>query len=86
MKNRLKMGGGEKQVVLLFRWQELWKCFVRVLSAGTYWKKGHKLWIEIPKYFGDKSPTKLRIYFRGNTNLYQVCCDLYRPFYIYTCH
>ena len=38
------------------------------------------------KYFGNKAPTKLRRDVRGNTDLYKICCDLYRPFYIYACH
>ena len=72
MKNCLKLGGGEKQVVLPFRWQELWKCIVRVLSVVTYWKKGHKLWSEPPKYYDNMASTKLQRYFCGNTDLYKV--------------
>ena len=86
MKNCVTMGGGRKCIARTFRRQEFWKCIVCVLLSVTYGKKRHKVWSELPKYFGEKAPTKLQRYVGGNTNLYKLCCDLYRPFYIYACH
>ena len=75
------MGGGG--VVCPFRRKEFWKCIGFVLSAVAYGNKVQKLWSEIPKYFGNKAPTKLQRDVRGNTNLYKACCDHHRHFYIY---
>ena len=86
MKNRFKMGGGGKGVVRHFRSQEFWKYIGCIISEVTYRKKGHKRWSEIRKYFGKKAPTKLQRGVCGNTDLYKVCCDIYRHFYIYACH
>ena len=86
MKNRVTVGGGGKRIVRLFRRQEFRKCIGCVLSAITYGKKRHKIWSELPKYSRKMAPTKLRRDVRGNTNLYKVCCDIYRTFYIYACH
>ena len=86
MKNRLMMGRVGKCIVCPFRKKELCKCIGYVLSKFSYGKKGHKLWSEIPKDFGNKPPTEIQIYVCGNTNLYKVCCDLYRTFYIYDFH
>ena len=58
--NRVKMNGGGKGLVLPFKRQEFWKCIGCVLSAVTYGKKGHKLWSEIPKYFGKMENPKLQ--------------------------
>ena len=60
----MKVGGGER-IVRPFRSQELGKCIGCVLSAVTYGKNVHKLWSEIPKYFGKKAPNKLQIDFVG---------------------
>ena len=86
MKNCLMMSEENKRLVLPFRRQEFWKCIGYVLSSVTCGKKGHNIWSEIPKYFGNKTPTKPQKYVCGNTDLYKVCCDFYRPFYIYDCH
>ena len=86
MKNCITMGGVGKRIVCPFRRQEFWKCIDCFLSAATYGKELHKLWIEIPKYFVKNPPTKLHIDVFGNTNLYRVCCDIYCPFYIYAFH
>ena len=80
------MGGGREWLVSPFRRQELWKCIGWVLSEVTHGNRGHTIWSEIPKYFGNKAPTKLQRYVFGKTNLYKVCCDLYRTFYIHVCH
>ena len=71
MKNRLTMSGGGKRIVCPFRRQEFWKFIDYVLLTVAYGKKGNNLWSEIPKYFGNKAPTTLQIYVRGNTNLYK---------------
>ena len=86
MKNRFTSNGGGKRLVRPFKRQEFWKCISCVLLAVTYGKKGHNLLSEIPKYFGNNAPNKLQRNFRGNTNFYKVCCDIYRRFYIYACH
>ena len=86
IKNFVAMDGGGKWLVLTFKRQELWKCIGCILSKVTYEKKGQKLWSEIPKSFSYKAPPKLRIYVCGNTDLYKVCCDHYRHFYIYAYH
>ena len=80
MRNYLTKTGGGKELVSPFRSQEFCKCTGCIVLEETYGKKGHKLWSEIPKTFGNKAPTKLQRYFRGSINLYQVCCDLYCPF------
>ena len=72
MKNSLKIAGVCKRLVRLFRSQEFWECIGCVVLAVTYGKKGHNLWIEVSKSFGNKSPTKLQIDVYGNTNLYKV--------------
>ena len=71
MKNRFTMNVGGKRLVRLFKNQEFWKYIGCVISAVTYEKKGHKIWSEIPKDFCSITPTKLRRYFIGNTNLYK---------------
>ena len=86
MKNRLMMGGGGGYIVYSFRKKYLWGFISFVISEVTYGKKGQRLWVEIPKYFGNKAPTKLQRDFRGNTDLYKVCCYNYCPFYIDACH
>ena len=86
IRNRFTMNGGGKWLVRTFKRQEFWKCIGCILLEVTYGKKGHKLWSEIPKSFGRITPTKLRGDFGGNTNLYQLCCDIYCPFYIYAYH
>ena len=79
MKDCLTMGGGGKWIVRPFRRQDIRKCIGCVLLEVTYGNKGHKLWSEIPKSFGDKAPNKLQIYVCSHTNLYKVCCDIYHP-------
>ena len=59
-KNRLTMGGGGKLIVCPFRRHKLWKFIVCVLLEVIYGENGHKLWSEIPKYYGNKEPTKPR--------------------------
>ena len=86
MNNHLTIVGGGKQIVCPFRIKELWECVGWIILAVTYGKKGHKLWSSAPKYFGINAPTKLQKYCLGNTNLYKLCCDIYRNFYIYACH
>ena len=86
MKNRVTMNGGWKLLVRPFKGQELWKCIGCILSEVTYGKKGHKLWSEVPKYFGKYENPKLQRDVRGNTDLYKVCCAHYCHFYIYACH
>ena len=48
--NCIMMDGGGKRLVSHFKSQEFWKCIGCIILAVTYGKKGHKLWIEIPKY------------------------------------
>ena len=79
------MGGG-KRIVRIFRRQEFCKCIGCVISVVDYGKRGHKLWSEIPKFVGNKAPIKLKIDVCGDTDLYKVCRDLYRNFYIYDFH
>ena len=86
MKNLVTMDGGGKLVFCPFRRQELWKCIGCVLLTSTFRKKGHKLWNELPTFFGNTAPTKTQRDVCGNTDLYKVCGDFYCPFYIYTCH
>ena len=86
MKNCVMVGGGGTQIVSPFRRQELWKCIGFFLSAVSYRKKGHKLWIEMPKKSGNMEPIKLQRDVRGKTDSYKVCCDLYLTSYIYPCH
>ena len=45
MKNRLMMSGRKKRLVITFTRQEFWKCIGLILSAVTYEKKGHNIWI-----------------------------------------
>ena len=71
MKNRFTMDGGGKRLVCPFRRQEFWKCIGYILFSVTCGKKLHKLRSEIPKYFGNKAPTKPRRYVLGNTDLYK---------------
>ena len=73
MKNRFTSNGGGKRLVRPFKRQELWKCIGCILSAVTYGKKLHKLWSDIPKYFGEMNNLKLQIDVCGNTNLFKVC-------------
>ena len=86
MKDLVTMNEGGKRVVCLFKMQEFWKCFGFILLAVTYGKKGHKLWSEIAKYFGNMENPNLRRDVYGNTNLFKVCCAYYRHFYICACH
>ena len=86
MKNRFAVDGGGKRVVRPFNRKEFWKFIGCILSEVTYVKKGHKLWREIPKYYGKMAPTKLQIDVCGNTDLYKVCCAHYCHFYIYAFH
>ena len=86
IKNHYKMNEGGKRSVRPFNRQEFWKCIGCILSEVTYEKKVHKLWSEIPKYFGRMATTKLSRDVRGNTDLYKVCCAHYRHFYIYAFH
>ena len=80
------MSRGKKWLVRPFTRKEFYKCIGCILSEVTYVKKGHKLWSEIPKYFGKKPPTKFQIYVRGNTDMHKVCCDLYHNYYCYDFH
>ena len=86
MKNRVTLNGGGKRQVKKFKMQEFWKLIGCISSAVTYWKKGRKLWIEIPKGFGKYENLTIRIDVRGTTNLYKVCCAHYCHLYIYACH
>ena len=86
MKNRFTVGGGGKQVVHRFNRQEFWICIGCILSAVNYGKKGHNIWIAIPKASCGMAPTKLRIYVCVKTDLYRVCCAHYCNFYIYAFH
>ena len=52
MKTRVTTNGGGKRQVKNVKRQEFWKCIGFILSVFTYGKKGHKLWSEVPKYFG----------------------------------
>ena len=60
MKNRVTTNGGGKRLVSPFKRQELWKCIGCILSSVTYGKKVHKLWSEVPKYFGKYENPKLQ--------------------------
>ena len=71
MNNCVTVGGGGKQIVHPFRRQEFCKCVGCLLSAVTYWRKGHKLWSELPKYSDKMASTKIRRDVCGNTNLYK---------------
>ena len=84
--NCLTMTGGKRRLVRTFRRKELWKCIGCVILEFIYWKKGHKIWSEIPICFGIKAPTKLQKDVCRNTNLYKVCCYIYHTFYIYACN
>ena len=86
MKNLVTMNGGWERLVFRFKRQEFWKYISCIILAVTYGKKGKNICIEIPKYFGNVKKPKLRRDVIGNTNLYKVCCDIYRNFYIYACH
>ena len=86
MKNCFTIDRGGKRLVRPLKRQELWRFIGCILSSVTYGKKGNKLWSEIPKYFGNKAPTKLQRDVSGKTDLYKVCCDHYCPFYIYAFH
>ena len=86
MKNCLVMSGGGKLIVCPFRRQEFWKCIGCILLEVNYGKKVHNILSEIPKSFGNKASTKLRRYVCGNTDLYKVCCDIYRHFLTYDFH
>ena len=77
MNDLLTMAGGKKRLVRHFRRQDLWKFSSCVLPTVTYEKKGQHIWSEISKPFGNKAPAKFQIDLCGNTDLYQVCCDLY---------
>ena len=59
LKNCFTMYGGWRRLVCPFRRQQFSKCIGCVLSAFTYWKKGHKLWIETQKAYFMMSPTEL---------------------------
>ena len=52
--NLLTMGGGGKLIVCPFRRQEFCKCGGCIILAVKYGRKGHKLWSEITKYFGNR--------------------------------
>ena len=80
MNNRVTMNGVGKRLVRPFKRQEFWKCVGYIIQAVTYGKKGHKVWSEVPKSFGKYENPKLRRYFRGNTDLYKLCCAHYRHF------
>ena len=86
VRNHFTVNGGGKRLVRPFNRQELYKFIVCILSAVTYGKKGHKIWIEIPKYSCRMAPLKLQRDIRVNTNLYKVCCSHYCHFHIYACH
>ena len=60
LKNCVTTNEGGKQLVHPFKRQNFWKCIGCILSAVTYGKKGHKLWREVPKYFGKYKNPKLR--------------------------
>ena len=80
MKNCLDMSGVKKRLVVPFISQELCKYIGWILSEVAYIKKGHKIWSETPKYFGDKPQTKLQNYFCGHTYVNMLCCDIYFPY------
>ena len=86
MKNRFMMDRRGKRSVRSFKSQGFCKFVGQVLSAIDYGKKGHKLWSEITKASCRMAPTKLQRDVRGSTDLYKVCFDHYRHFYIYACH
>ena len=88
MKNRLIVSGLKKRLRLVspFRRQEFWECIGCILSAVTYRKKLHKICSEIPKTVGQKPQNKLHRDVCGNTYIHKLCCDIYRPFYIYYLH
>ena len=83
MKNLFTMDGGGKRLVCPFKSQELWKCIGRVILGVNYGNKGHKMWSEMTKSSCRMETTKLRRDVRRNTDLYKVCCDHYRHFYIH---
>ena len=86
MNNRFTMDGGVKRLVCTLKRQEFYIFVDCVISAVTYENKGHKLWSEIPKASCRMVHPKIQRDVSGNTNLYKVCCDHYRQFYIYACH
>ena len=86
MKNLFTSNGGGKRLVRPFKRKEFWKFIGCIISAVTYGKKGHKLRSEVTKCFGKHENPKLRRDVCGTTNLYKVCCDHYRNFYIYAYH
>ena len=58
--NRLTMDGGNKELARTFRRRDFWKYIGFVLSEVNYRKKRHNIWSKVPKYFGNKAPTKLQ--------------------------
>ena len=77
VKNNIIMSGIKKRLVIPFKRQNFWKFIGCIQLEGTYRKKGHKLWSEVPNVFGKKTPTKLQKYAHRNTDLNKLCCDLY---------
>ena len=86
MKKRLMMYGGKKRFVFTFRRQEFWKFIGFVIWSVTYGRNGKNIWIEITKHIGKNPPTKLQRDVLGNTDLYNICCDIYCTYYCYACH
>ena len=72
MKNHLAKNWGGTRLVRPFKRQEIWKCIVFILSAVTYVRTGHKLWIKVPKCFGRYENPKLRRDVCGNAVIYMV--------------
>ena len=83
LKNRFTVDVGGKLIFRPFIRKEFCKCICCILLEVTCGKKGHKLWGEIPTSFGRTASTNLRRDVCGNTDLYKVCCDHDRHFYIY---
>ena len=73
MKNLLENYGGKKWLDCSFRRQELWKCIGCILSVVTYEKKGHNLWSETTKTFGEKPQTKSKRDIFEKTYFIWVC-------------
>ena len=86
IKNRYTMDGGGKRLFRHLKRQEFCKFVGCIISEVIYGNKVHKLWIDMSKASCRITPPKLQIDVNGNTDLYKLCCDHYRHFYIYTCH
>ena len=69
IKNIHTMNGVGKRLVHPFKGKYFLKFIGFIISAVTYGKKGHELWIEMRKDSCRMAPPKLQRYFCVNTNL-----------------